>query len=142
MQHADLTKIASAARAFQQIEDLNQQFLAHAAANSTPVNVPSSLQVTSDEIAISCFGHLAKAKPRVVSNGDGVYLMEYVFTAPLESDSVEVFRFYLSQHGHLLESPSAQNAICDFNNSYLARNLCGRALLGTLSSALLRPRKV
>lgn len=141
MQHADLITIANAANALRILQDLNKQFLAHAQANPSPADVPTALQVGENSISIECFGHLATAAPRAVRAAGDAFLMEYVLSAPFGDERVEVTRFYLSQNGQLLESPSAQRSICDFNNSYVAKHLCGRALLGALASALMQPRK-
>ena len=139
MQHTDIITIANAKAALDRIISLNKQFLQHATAHQVPHDIQAALEVTQERIAIDCFGHLATATPRPVRTSNDLYCMEYVFIVQHGDQAVEVTRFYLSEHGQILESPSAQRSVCDFNNAQIARHLCGRALLGTLTSLLLAP---
>jgi hypothetical protein len=142
MQRADLVAIANAAAALKRIEELNKQFVQHAAAHATPLGLPTALQVSAEDFAIECFGYRAVAKPRPVRVDGNTFYMEYVFTIALGDEQYEVSRFYLTDNGHLLDQPSSQRSVCDYNNRYIAEHLCGRALLGTLASPLFAPRQV
>ena len=142
MQHTDIVAIANAKSAFERITVMNHMFLTHAKAHAIFNDIPSSLQMSGDAIEIDCFGHLATAKPRAIRTSNNIYFMEYVFTVPFGDRMIEVTRFYLSKDGVILDAPTAQSSVCDYNNSQIARHLCGRALLGFLASPLLAPAEV
>jgi hypothetical protein len=133
--------IANAKSALDQITALNHKFLMHAKANVLPKSIPSSLQISGNDVSIDCFGHMATAKPRTVCTANNNYYMEYLFTVPFGDRLIEVTRFYLSENGQILDVPTDQVSVCDYNNIYIARHLCVRALLGFLSSPILVPAK-
>ena len=142
MQHTDIVTIAKAKAALERITAMNHEFLTHAKAHATPHNIPSSLQILGDDLAIDCFGHLAIAKPRPICTSNNNYCMEYVFTVPFGERMIEVTRFYLSEVGLILDDPTAQISVCDYKNTQIAWHLCGRALLGFLASPLLAPAQI
>jgi hypothetical protein len=141
VQHTDIIEIANAKSALDQITALNNKFLMHAKANAIPNSIPSSLQISGNDVSIDCLGHMATAKPRTVCTANKNYYMEYVFTVPFGDRLIEVTRFYLSENGQILDAPTDQVSVCDFNNTHIARHLCVRALLGFLASPLLAPAK-
>jgi hypothetical protein len=136
MQPVQIANLRNTADSLQRLWDLNKKFLAHATAHSTTAELSSALQVSGNSICIDCFGHLASATSRAVRDGVNSYLIEYAFLASIDGESVEVTRFYLSENGRLLDAPQAANAICDYNNTYVAKHICGLALLGALASPL------
>lgn len=142
MQHTDIVTIANAKSAFERITAMNHKFMTHAKEHATSHDIPSSLQMSGDAVAIDCFGQVASAKPRPVRTSNNIYFMEYVFTVPFGDRMIEVTRFYLSENGVILDSPAAQSSVCDYNNTQIARHLCGRALIGFLASPLLAPAQV
>jgi len=142
MHRTEIDTIKNAEAALNQIKAMNHKFLTHAKAHSTDQDIPSSLQISGDDVAIDCFGHVATAKPRPVCRSDNIYYMEYVFTVPFGDQLIEVTRFYLSENESILDAPNDQPSVCDSNNTQIALHLCGRALLGFLKSPLLKPAQV
>lgn len=146
MQHTDIVTIANAKTGFERIKAMNHKFMTHAKEYATPNDIPSSLQILEDAVAIDCFGHVATAKPRPIRALNGalndIYFMEYVFNVPFGDKMIEVTRFYLSEYGQIKDAPSAQIPVCDYMNTQIARHLCGRALTGFLASPLLAPTEV
>jgi hypothetical protein len=138
----EIVTIANATAALERITAMNHTFLTHAKEHSTHLDIPSSLQISGDDVAINCFGHVATAKPRPVCTPNNIYCMEYVFTVPFGDQMIEVTRFYLTEYGSIKDTPNDQNTVCDSNNTLIARHLCGRALLGFLKSPLLKPAQV
>ena len=142
MPHTDIDAIEKARAALERITEINQTFLTHAQAHPTPQNIPTTLQISGDGVAIDCFGHVATAKPRPVCTSDNIYYMEYVFTVPFGDQMIEVTRFYLSEDESILDAPNDQHTVCGSNNTQIARHLCGRALIGFLRSPLMAPAQV
>ena len=141
MQNNEIVVIKNAKDALDQIKMLNDKFLKQSKASAIPNSIPSSLQISGNDVSIDCFGHLATAKPRPVCTSNKSYFMEYVFFVPFSDLLIEVTRFYLSENGKILDAPTDQVSICDFDNTHIARHLCVRALLGFLASPLLAPAK-
>jgi hypothetical protein len=139
MQRENITTIANARSALEKITSRNQKFLQHVAAHKVAPEILASLEIAEDRLEIDCFGHLATATPRPVRSVDDLYFMEYVFIVQYAEKEIEVTRFYLSDHGNIVDKPSSLDAICDYKNLSIARHLCGRALLGALKSALFSP---
>jgi len=137
VKHNDIIAIANAKAALEVIKAMNHEFITHAKAHATHPSISSSLKMSGDDLEIDCFGHVATAKPRPVCTSNNSYFMEYAFTVPLGDRMIEVTRFYLSEDGRILDDPTDQLSVCDYNNTQIALHLCGRALLGFLASPLL-----
>lgn len=142
MHRTEIDTIKNAEAALNQIKAMNHTFLTYAKAHSTHQDIPSSLQISGDDVAIDCFGHVATAKPRAVCISKNIYCMEYIFTVPFGDQMIEVTRFYLSEDGSIKDAPTNNHTICDSSSTLIARHLCGRALLGFLKSPLLMPAQV
>lgn len=141
MNHPQLIEIANAKNQIDAANAMNESFLAHARAHSLPQDVPSKLEFSDQAIQVQAFGYIAEAIPRVVRAEDGGFYVEYVFYVRSEQEPQEVFRFYLTSSGRLVESlgTDASASICDVNNPYIAKHLCGRVMLGILRSPLFLP---
>jgi hypothetical protein len=129
----DLIEISNAGTRIYAVETMAQRFIAHAAANGTPNNIPAQLQVNRAELAVSWNSITAKAVGRTVRASDGSFRVEYVFRVPVGDENIEVARFYLSDGGKIWADVDEKQPVCDFNNSYLATHVCGRVAVGMLS---------
>ena len=139
MNHPQIVEIANAQNSISVAADLNFQFLQHCAQHPTPQEFKTRLEIKGTQISVSGFGHTATAEARLIRTENGMYAAEYVFSAPLGEKSVEVWRCYVVSNGCLAADPSAQVIICDYNNAYIAKYICGPILLGILGSSLLAP---
>jgi hypothetical protein len=139
MPHALRVELKNARSHIDQLLQMNEKFIDHARSYAMPDDIPSSLQVDDGSISVECFGHVAKAIPRTVRSSMGVYCVEYLFKVLLGEGEIEVARFYLSQHGQILESADSQGSICDYDNTYISTHLCSRVLEGALASKLFQP---
>ncbi|CAM4136869.1 hypothetical protein [Roseateles saccharophilus] len=136
MNHQQIVEIANATNRLGAAADLNQRFLAHCASNATPQEFNTQLQVNDSQITIQSFGYMASAACRFVRASDGRFAAEYVFRVPFEDKQVEIWRCYLSADGRIVEDLSGKDPVCDYDNAYIAKHICGRVMLGVLRSAL------
>lgn len=139
MNHQQLIQISKARSALATIEPMNAAFLKHCSENSTPQEFPTKLEVDGKSISINAFGMPAVATGRYVLVDTSEFMTEYVFSIAIEGEPVEVWRCYLSSNGNLLQDLETQSTICDYNNSYIAKHLCGNVLLGVLQSTAFVP---
>jgi hypothetical protein len=147
MNQGQLIEIHNANNRITSVSDLNNSFLEIAKAQPAPIDIPSKLEFKNQSILVKFAGHTAEAVPRLVKTLDGDFAYEYVFIVQhrdMDGDrEVEVWRFYFLSGGRLTESLADQNPICDFDNNYVAKILCGRVLSGMLNSDLfnMRPKQ-
>jgi hypothetical protein len=143
MNNQQVMEITNAKNQIDTIQNLNSLFLEHAKANAIPQDIPSKLEVSNQGFAVPCFGFTATATPRIVKGTDGSFAVEYVFSVGLGEEKIEVWRFYLTSGGRVVESIDSDSAasVCDYNNSYIAKHLCSQVLLGALQSPLFTPSR-
>jgi hypothetical protein len=132
----EVIKVANANNSLSVARDLNSNFLAHCAKNGTQQEFATAIEVSEQSLSIAAFGYKARANARHVRTSDGRFSTEYVFRVRTGETETEVSRFYLTTDGRVAEDVQGQTAICDYNNLYLAKHICGRVLLGTLRSSL------
>ncbi|MBL0392399.1 hypothetical protein JJ685_14765 [Ramlibacter monticola] len=139
MNQVQLIDIANAKTHIETALELEKRFVAHISNHAVPDNVPTRLNVTGREISVPWFALTATAVGRMVRDGDGDFITEYVFYVPHGDDCVEVWRCYLRPNGRLSEQVSGDVGVCDHDNKYIAMQICGRVVLGILNSAVYRP---
>lgn len=139
MNHREIAVISNTFRAFERINGLNQRFLEHATQYSATQDLDTKLEINADAVQISCFGLTAEAKSRIVKDKNGDFVAEYLFFVQRLESAIEVWRFYLTSDGRLSDDPEGTNALCDFNNLAIARNICGPVIMGMLNSELFVP---
>lgn len=133
MNHDDLIEISNGTMRIKSIGAMAQRFIAEAATTEASKNVPAQLQVNGAELAVTWNAVTAKAVGRTVRVSDGTFKVEYIFRVSIDNETIEVARFYLNEGGKIWADPEEKQPVCDYNNSYLATNLCGRVVLGMLS---------
>jgi len=136
MNQQEVIEVANANNSLSVTRDLNSNFLVQCAKNGTPQEFATAIEVADQSISISVFGHTARANARFVRTPNGSFSAEYVFRVPMGETAIEVYRFYLTSNGRVAEDVQGQSTICDYDNLYIARHICGRVLLGTLRSRL------
>lgn len=125
---------------FEELNSLKSRFHNHIAASPKTKNVPGSVRVEDDAIAIECFGHVVKAAARAVRDDDGCFYIEYDFQKEdFKGKPFSVYLVYLTRDGHLASRPSIDSAICDFNNQYIQDKLLNEVSAALLESVLFRP---
>jgi len=134
--HQQIAEIANAKNALSALSDLNDRFLEGCTKNPTSPQLPTRLEVSGSSIRIDCFGHEATADSRFVRTPTGEFAAEYVFNILHGESRVEVWRCYVTANGSIAQDPSAQVTFCDYNNSYVAKHICGPVLLGALHSKI------
>ena len=139
MNDDDLLTITNAHNRIERIRELGDQFIEHVAGNLVPEGIPATLDVDNTSLRVTAFGKTLTAEPRVVrSQAD--YLLEYVFEAKIGDDEiVQVATFYLSLDGHLYSDSECENRVCDYNNRFIAKYICGNVALGAINSRLFEP---
>ena len=136
MNHQQIVEIANAKNALSVLNDLNGRFLEGCTKNATSQEFQTRLEVSGSSIRIDCFGHVATADSRFVRTSTGEFAAEYVFNIPQGLSRAEVWRCYVTANGKLAQDPSGQVTFCDYNNSYIAKHICGPVLLGALHSKI------
>lgn len=136
MNHQQIVEIANAKKSLSVATDFNQRFLSHCESNATPQELATQLQVVGSQISIQSFGYLASAVCRFVRAPEGGFAAEYIFRVPFNDEQLEVWRCYLSTNGRIVEDLNGSDSVCDYNNTYIAKHICGRVLLGVLRSAV------
>ena len=143
MNPQDIVNISNNKSRLEAILELNKTFLEWVSSHSVPQELPSKVQVDQGTLSVSGFGFAATAAARPVRMTTGAFAIEYVFFVHDGEEKIEVSRFYLTDNGRLAADESTSNiGLTDFNNTYIAKFICGRVLLGILSSKLLAPRSV
>ena len=141
MNPQDIVNISNSKSRLDAILELNKTFLEWVSSHSAPQDLPSKVQVAHDTLSVDGFGFAATAAARPVKMTAGAFAIEYVFFVGSGEDRIEVSRFYLTDNGRLAaDEKTSDIGLTDFNNTYIAKFICGRVLLGILSSKLLAPR--
>jgi hypothetical protein len=139
MNSNSVAELANAKSNLESTTELNQRFLDFALIRSSPAGIATKLEVLDQKLVISGFGRTAEATARAVRLPGTDFAMEYAFLVKDGESNVEVWRFYLTPVGQVAETLDDPASICDFNNDYIAKHICGRVLLGILQSPLFAP---
>jgi hypothetical protein len=139
MNHQQVIQISKANNSLATLDSLNIRFLKHCADNATPQDLPTKLEINGHTISINAFGSTVSATGRHVRFEADEFSTEYVFSIKVDEQNVEIWRCYLTSNGKLVKDLAAQSVICDFDNHYVAKHLCGNAMLGVLQSKAFLP---
>jgi hypothetical protein len=137
MQHVELRKLENAHYSYVDAVKINEAFLESAKKNPEHIDVPSKLEFSDHGIAIQCFGYTAEAIPRFVLSDKHGFMVEYVFN--IKEVGIEVWRFYLTYDGEIVGASDGSGPVCDIGSNHIARQICGRVLLGALNSGIYTP---
>jgi hypothetical protein len=135
MNHQDIVALANAKNALDAMEEKNLLFLQHCNRNGTPSDIQTRLDVSGITLRVDCFGKMAEATCRYVRTVAGGFAAEYVFRIAHGDTSVEAWRCYVTSNARLATDPEGQVTICDCDNSYIAKHICGSVLQGVLQSS-------
>ncbi len=122
---------------YESIFDQHRLFLGNLKLNPTCADLKKDVEIIDNGICVSAFGYTAEAIPRAVKYNNNFFI-EYIFFISNGELKEEVWRFYLDETC-VLGSPEGQTHICDIQNKYIAKHICGRVLLGILNSSLISP---
>ena len=139
MSQQQIIDISNANKAIGTIEKLNLVFLDHCEMHATSKEFSTALKLADNMISIDAFGNLANAKGRRVRSPSGEFFFEYIFRVAVEECGVEIWRFYLTSNGLIVRDLETQSNVCDYNNIYIAKHLCGNVLAGVLQSNIFSP---
>ena len=92
-------EITNAENRIKSINERTKRFLEHLQKHSKPQGLPSSVMVGNQTIAVECYGQSFSAEPRVVTDGQGMFAVEFIFYARRNEESEELWRFYLTDSG-------------------------------------------
>jgi hypothetical protein len=132
-------RVGNAHNRINNLRETWQIFLDHLKQNTDLDSVPSNINVEDEVISVDCFGKQVSAYPRTVSDGNGGFAIEYVFYTDEDEGSEEIWRFYLTSNGQLVDAVDQAGIICDFNNRHAAKNICLYVLSNALESSIFRP---
>ena len=121
------------------LKDRHKLFLDFLNSHTVPTDFPSKLGLLDHGLAVTCFDFTAEATPRVVKIATQGFMIEYVFIIKEQEAKIEVWRFYLTAEGRIVESADGGGSICSAENKYIAEEICSRVLLGALRSAIFAP---
>lgn len=134
--------------AIEEIKGVNAGFLAHCRAAKQPKSLPTRLDVIDDStLSIDCLiiGD-AKASARFVRGPEDTWWAEYIFKVAFQETQLEIWRFYLSSGGHLVEKVPVDldhfftaRTICQSTNTQIADRLCELVLKAALGSRAASP---
>jgi hypothetical protein len=139
MNHQQVIQISKANNSLATLDSLNIRFLKHCADNATPQDLPTKLEINGHTISINAFGSTVSATGRHVLFRADEFSTEYIFSIKVDGQDVEVWRFYLTFNGRLVQNIEVQSEVCDFDNQYVARHLCGNVMLALLQSKAFLP---
>jgi hypothetical protein len=137
-----IVRIANAKTAIDTIEHIVGQFLANCQKNAAPREFTTKLEVAKKSISINAFGHIANAMGRTVNAAPGEFAQEYIFRVDHGGQALEVWRCYLMSNGKLVANLETKDYICDYNEQYVAKHICGPVLIGVLNSSVYTPQAV
>lgn len=143
MKQSDLFKISAAQHQLLHIREIHNRFTTFVINHAKPNEFPTEIKCEVDDFSIDWYGIVAKATPTyVIDTSDDTFAVEYRFLVSQNDESdkpIEVWRFYLSANGVLVDGFESRNQICTYDNKYIASNICGPVILGLLNSSLLQP---
>lgn len=139
MNHDIANRVANAHNRINIARETWDKFLDHLKTHTDPEGVPSKISVEDGVVSVDCFGRVISAAPRTVSDGSSGFAIEYVFYTGESEEREEIWRFYLTSGGHLVNSLEQQDHICDFDNRFIAKHICLPVLNYALDSSMFRP---
>ena len=117
------TEIQAASVALTRLHKIDQRFRDHVKTVGTTVKDLGSLTAPDGEIAASCLEvqvHVAR-KPIAVDGSPALF--EYVFGEMKEGALKPYLRLYLAPSGNLFTDVQCQTRVCDFDNTYIVKNI-------------------
>lgn len=138
-EHQTIVEIQSAKQGIENIMAMNASFLERLRGMKDPPSIPAKLHVGDVGVAVTFLDHRAEAQVRFVKAARGMFVAEYVFYVQQGNEQHEVWRFYLSQHGHIfdhLPDPSSSSPYCEFNEQLVVSRICVKVVPGILNSPI------
>ncbi|CAM0557915.1 hypothetical protein EHLJMEHL_03006 [Vreelandella titanicae] len=132
-------KVTNAHNRIKLVRETLGKFLDHLKSHTDPEGLPSKISIEDGVISVDCFGTAISAVPRTVSDGASRFAIEYVFYNGEAKKSEEVWRFYLTSEGYLVNTLERQDSICDFDNRFIAKYICLSVLSNALDSSMFLP---
>ena len=132
-------EIANAHNRIKSIHEQHATFLQHLSEHAEPEGLPAKITIQDQSVTVNCFGNAITAEPKVVMDDEGFFAIEYVFYVREEENEEELWRFYLTSNGRLVSRLEQDSPICDFNNRYVAKYICGPVMNAALDSILFKP---
>lgn len=139
MNQQQITEIHNAYNRITNVTGIKDLFLQNIRTNAIPENLPTKVIIDNERIIINCFGNNAIASPRCVSDGQGMFFIEYVFFGDTCEDSYEIWRFYISPNNRICENTNETSPVCDVTNPHIAYYICSKVMLSALHSPMFQP---
>lgn len=130
-----------AVAATKKLRELHQSFVASLAASATDGPDIGTFSVSSDSIACSCLARNISVLSRAIVLNKHISALEYDFVTRWKDDELSVLRLYLQPSGVLTHDPSGNERFCDFNNTYIHRNILSALSESLLNSPVYAPAK-
>ena len=127
-----LQQAVIAVAATKKLRELHQGFVAKLAASAAEGPDIGTFSVSSDSIACSCLERNVSVLSRPVVLNKQISALEYDFVTRWKDGELSVLRLYLQPGGVLTRDSNGKERFCDFNNTYIHRNI-----LTALSESLL-----
>lgn len=134
-------RVLIAASGIEQLESMHEQFMNIVQGQSTTKPHAGILGVSDNNLTATCLGVSLTVKRKIVANDGSPSFIEYAFTIPHKDKDIVVCTLYLGANGVLFTDPVGESRLCDYNNTYLGKNMLNFVAIRLLDSEVFEPTK-
>lgn len=128
-----------AVAAAKKLHELHQRFVAYLAAPAAEGPDIGTFSVSTGSIACSFLDRNISVLSRPIVLNKHIGALEYDFVTRWKDEELSLLRLYLQPGGVLTRDPNGKDKFCDFNNTYIHRNIMSALSESLLNSPVYAP---